>query len=260
MGHPDPGGFPMRRTALVLPLALLALLGSLGCRSKSPAAGAAAEQPKGPALGTEGAPQSTAITGTVLERIDAEPYTYLRLKTADGEKWAAVPTTDLKVGAQATLSSQIEMRDFESKSLKRKFAQVYFGNLANGAAAPAADPHGATAPAVSPAGPVKVEKASGADARTIAEVFAQRQSLVGKTVVVRGKVMKFLPEIMKKNWIHLQDGTGDEKAKTHDLTFTTTDTVAAGDVVTLKGTLRLNKDFGSGYTYEVIVEEAKVQK
>ena len=93
-----------------------------------------------------------------------------------------------------------------------------------------------------------------------AEVFAQRQSLVGKTVVVRGKVMKFLPEIMKKNWIHLQDGTGDEKAKTHDLTFTTADTVAAGDVVTLKGTLRLNKDFGSGYTYEVIVEEAKVQK
>ncbi len=255
----------MRRSVLALPLALAALAAVTGCRSKAPHGAAPVEETKAAPMGMEAsAPQTNSITGKVLERVDAEPYTYLKLQTASGEKWAAVPTTDLKVGAEATIVSQIEMKNFESKSLKRTFAQVYFGNLATGAAAagaPAgANPHAGALPAVADAGPVNVEKATGADARTIGEIFAQRKALKDKTVVVRGKVMKFLPEILKKNWVHLQDGTGDAKAKTNDLTVTITDTVKAGDIITVRGTLRLDRDFGSGYTYDVIIEDAKVQK
>lgn len=254
----------MRRSVLSLPIALAALVAVTGCRSKTPHSAAPTEEAKGAPEGMEAAaPQANTITGKVLERVDAEPYTYLKLKTAAGEKWAAVPTTDLKVGAEATIVSQIEMTNFESKSLKRTFAQVYFGNLGTGGAsgsAPAANPHAGAVPAVAEVGPVKVEKATGPDARTIGEVFAQRGSLKDKNVVIRGKVVKFLPDILKKNWAHLQDGTGDEKARTHDLTITTTESVKAGDVITVRGTLRLNKDFGSGYTYEVILEDAKVQK
>ncbi len=254
----------MRRPLLALPLALAAALGVTACRSKAAQGPAPVSDAKPAPAGTDAAaPQTTTLMGKVLERVDAEPYTYLRLKTADGEKWAAVPTTDLKVGAEATVVSQIEMQNFESKSLKRTFAQVFFGNLSTGAAIGAsagASPHAMPAPAVADAGPVNLEKASGPDARTVAEIFAQRKALKDQTVVIRGKVVKFLPEILKKNWIHLRDGSGDEKARTNDLTVTTTEVVKAGDIITVRGVLRVDKDFGSGYAYEVIVEDARIQK
>jgi RecJ-like exonuclease len=104
----------------------------------------------------------------------------------------------------------------------------------------------------------KVPKAAGADARTVAELHAQKTALKEKTVSIRGKVVKFNAQIMGKNWLHLQDGSGDPKAGTHDITVTSADTVKVGDLVTIKGTVRLKKDFGAGYAYEVIVEDARV--
>ena len=105
-----------------------------------------------------------------------------------------------------------------------------------------------------------MDKASGADARTVAEVWAQKGTLKEKTVSIRGKVVKYNPGVMGKNWLHLQDGSGDPAKGTHDITVTSQNTVAMGDVVTAKGVVRVDKDFGSGYTYAIIVEEAKVAK
>jgi hypothetical protein len=205
---------------------------------------------------------SEGLTGKVLERLEASPYCYLRLQTAKGEVWAAVPEAKVEKGTEVTVVSPMLMSNFESKTLKRTFAEVYFGTLASAAAAapPAGNPH-AGMPATS--GPVevgKVEKATGPDARTVSEVWAQKASLKGKTVTIRGKVVKYSAGVMGKNWMHLQDGTGDAKQGTHDITVTSLDEAAKGDTVTIKGTLRADKDFGSGYTYALIVEEAKVQK
>jgi len=83
--------------------------------------------------------------------------------------------------------------------------------------------------------------------------------LKNKDVVVRGKVVKFLGGIMGKNWMHLQDGTGSAEKGDNDITVTTDEKVSVGDVVTVKGTLAADKDFGAGYRYEVIIENAKVQ-
>jgi hypothetical protein len=83
-------------------------------------------------------------------------------------------------------------------------------------------------------------------------VLAAPAPLAGKPIAVRGKVVKFNAQILGHNWLHLQDGTGD-------LTITTADSaapVAIGDVVVARGTLSLNKDFGGGYSYPVIVEDA----
>jgi hypothetical protein len=96
--------------------------------------------------------------------------------------------------------------------------------------------------------------------RSVADVWAQRTALAGKPVVVRGKVVKFLAGIMGRNWIHLQDGTGNAKDGTNDITVTTEATVAAGDLVTATGTLVIDKDFGSGYRYAAIVENATLAK
>jgi len=158
------------------------------------------------------------------------------------------------------------MSNFESKTLNRTFAEVYFGTLASagGPATPAAPAAGAPSPmGTPPAAPMevgKVDKATGPDARTVAEVWAQKGSLKEKAVSIRGKVVKYNPGVMGKNWIHLQDGSGEAGKGTHDITVTSQDTVAKGDVVTVKGVVRLDKDFGAGYTYALIVEEAKVVK
>jgi len=111
-----------------------------------------------------------------------------------------------------------------------------------------------------PIGNISVEKATGSGARTIAEIWSGKDSLKDKNVVVRGKVVKSLSGIMGKNWIHLRDGSGSREKGNDDITVTTNGTAAVGDVVVVNGTLRADKDFGAGYVYSVIIEEAKLQK
>jgi hypothetical protein len=75
--------------------------------------------------------------------------------------------------------------------------------------------------------------------------------------VFRGKVVKTNPNIMGKNWLHVRDGSGAEG--TNDLTVTTAGTAPnVGDTVVVKGTVALEKDFGMGYQYDIIVEDAEV--
>jgi hypothetical protein len=102
----------------------------------------------------------------------------------------------------------------------------------------------------------KVAKASGPNAKTVAEIVTQAADLKDKTVLVRGKVVKYNAGIMGKNWIHLRDGSGSAAAGTNDVLITSLNEVKVGDVVTAKGIVRTDKDFGSGYVYKVIVEEA----
>ena len=251
-------------------LAEAAILGLQSCKSKGSDAVVAA--PTQPGTGAPAAPAGgEAISGKVLERIDASPYCYLRLKTAKGEVWVAVPEAQIEKGAEVTLVSAMLMNNFESKTLKRTFPEIYFGNLApaGGAAAatpavaapaPGANPHAQVANTTATIEVGKVDKASGSDARTVAEIWAQKGSLKGKTVTVRGKVVRYSAGVMGKNWMHLQDGSGDAGKGTNDITVTSLDGAAKGDVVTAKGTVTTDKDFGAGYTYSMIIEDAKVQK
>ena len=244
-----------------LPL-IIALTVAVGCHSNKSDAIVAAPV-SGATPGTAPA-AGQGLTGKVLERIDASPYCYLRIQTARGEVWAAVPEAKVEKGAEVTIVNPMLMNNFESKTLNRTFAEVFFGNLApaGGVAAAPAAPTGASmgTPVSAPVEVGKIDKAAGADAQTVAEVWAKKSSLKDKTVSIRGKVVKYNPGVMGRNWIHLQDGSGDASKGTHDITITSSDTVAKGDVVTARGVLRLDKDFGGGYIYYVLVEEAKVSK
>ena len=221
---------------------------------------------KSAALPTAVAP-ATVLKGEVLEVKDVEGYTYLRLKTADGEMWAAVSTAKLAKGAKVTIENVMVMNNFESKALKKTFPTIVFGSLAGagaaagqmGAAAQMGAAH-AGAPKVEFMGDVKVAKASGPGARTVAEVATKSGELKDKAVVVRGKVVKFTEAVMGKNWIHLRDGTGSAADRTDDLLVTTKEQAKVGDVVLVKGTVRTDKDFGAGYSYKVLIEEATLQK
>ncbi len=256
-----------------LPL-ILVLTVAVGCQSKKSDAVVAA--PISGVMPAAGAPApGQGLTGKVLERIEAAPYCYLRLQTAQGEVWAAVPEAKIEKGTEVTIANPMLMNNFESKTLNKTFAAVYFGTIAPAGGAPtAAAP--TTMPGVMPGAPAapqamgapvvakevvsKVDKAAGSDAQTVADVWAKKASLKEKTVSIRGKVVKYNPGVMGKNWMHLQDGSGEAGKGNHDITVTSQDPVAKGDVVTIKGVVRLDKDFGAGYIYAVLVEDAKVVK
>lgn len=205
--------------------------------------------------------QSNTLKGEVLEVQDIEGYSYLRLKTKEGETWAAVPTAAVKKGDQVTLGNVMVMQNFESRALKRKFDRIVFASLVEGGAAPAAAPSAPRAAAPSsPAIFEKVPKATGADARSVAEVVSGRIALKDKTVTVRGKVVKVNSGIRGRNWLHLQDGSGSAADGTNDIIVTTTETSTVGEVVSARGTVRTDVVVGPGYEFAVLVEDAKLRK
>ncbi len=195
---------------------------------------------------------------TVKEVLNANAYTYLLVTEAEKEYWIAVPKTEVTVGNTYTYQGGMEMKKFESKDLKRTFDSVLFveGII---------DPN-ATAAAEPTSTPVKVvsskELSKGITLAkggiSVFDLYSTRDKLAGKTVILTGKVVKFMPEIMKKNWIHLQDGSNFNGF--NDITITTLEKVKVDDIVSLKGTVVLNKDLGSGYKYDVLVEDAVLVK
>lgn len=208
-----------------------------------------------------------SLSGKVVETMNAGGYTYVRLEKNGKKTWIAVPEMKASVGQQMAFQPGQEMTNFTSKTLNRTFESIIFSG---GPAGPQKVTGDKTASAKSPGSKgavvassekISVEKAAGPDAYTISEIYAKRASLDKKTAVVKGKVVKVSKGIMGKNWMHIQDGTGDSGKGTHDLVVTTAmDTPAVGDAVTVKGTIYKDKDFGSGYKYAVIMEEATIQK
>jgi hypothetical protein len=207
------------------------------------------------------------VRGTVIETVNAANYTYVQVDTGSEKIWAAAPQFAVKVGDRVVVPEGMPMRNYHSKTLNRDFPLVSFvGSVLNettgGSAKGDAMPGGHAPAAASAAAPQidvsGVKKAEGG--ATVGEIYAQKDSLSGKEVTLRAKVVKFNAQIMGKNWLHVQDGSGEPSARTNDLTVTTGDTAAIGDTVLVRGKLALNKDFGAGYRYDVIVEDAKVTR
>jgi hypothetical protein len=208
------------------------------------------------------------VTGTVAETMGAAGYTYVRLTTPHGDQWAAIPQAQVAVGDTVTIVNALMMDSFQSPTLHRTFDHILFGTLAGAApqgGPPPSNPHpgmfpgAAASQAVVPGGPVP--KATGPDAHTVAEVVTGKDALKDKTVTVRGRVVKVNGGILGKTWLHIQDGSGTGGAD-GDLLVTTggAATPAVGDVVTVKGVVHTNRDFGSGYSYAVMIEDAALSK
>ncbi len=196
---------------------------------------------------------------TALEVIQTTSYTYLRVKENNIENWLAVPKMEAEVGATYYYTGGVEMKDFTSKELGRNFESVFFlGNITTSPNAfkkkeQLAKSHTSTVQSTVVKSKVKVEPAEGGV--TIAELFADKEKYDGKVVKISGQVTKYNAAIMDKNWVHLQDGT--EHSGKFDLVATTNLTFKKGDTITLTGRITLNKDFGYGYVYEIILEDAE---
>lgn len=203
------------------------------------------------------------LTGKVLQTISGGGYTYVELRKKSGDKvWIAVTSADLTVGSQQTFNPGMVMRNFESKTLKRTFAEIIFTELATTAKGKEKKEVSGKSPGskgtVSPDVKVKVKKASGKNAYTIAELYKNKAKLHKKKIAVRGKVVKVSSNIMSRNWIHLRDGSGSHATGDFNLVVTSNSVPAEGEVILVNGTLHKDKDFGGGYKYQVIVEDATI--
>lgn len=203
------------------------------------------------------------LQGVVLEVINVQNFTYLKIESHNEEIWAAVINTPVKKGSVVTIEDATVMNNFESKTLKRTFPVILFGKLGGAqSAAPAASVMGSSYLAQkqkSRNNDKPIDKATGASAHTVAEIVLGRVALNGKTVSVRGKVVKYNPEVMGKNWVHVQDGSGSASDNSNDILVTTKNSVKIGEVVTLRGVVRIDQDFGAGYAYKVLIEDAILQ-
>jgi hypothetical protein len=240
-------------------------------------------------------------------------YTYLRLAptstSASNEVWAAVPTTDVRVGQLVTIVGAQRIEKFASATLKRTFESIYFGalegpearaasnlppghpdlgagaavssstlppghpDIAAGATAPRAQgssalpatgidpmaggPHGSPTSGGNDVPVGKVDKAPGPLGYTVADAVNQRSKLAGKRIRVRGVVVKSTSGVLGKTFLHLRDGSGNAAAGDHDLAITTEQSPTVGSTVQLEGTVVVDKDFGSGYSYRILLEDAK---
>jgi hypothetical protein len=217
-----------------------------------------------------------AFSGKVAETMDAGGYTYVLVDTGTNKIWAAAPQFPVKKGDAVAVPDAMPMTGFHSRTLNRDFDVVYFaGSIpVNGAKSDAiklppghpaiGDGAGAKLPPDHPpvAGATEPPKMDftglkpAKDGKTVEEIYATSDKLVGKPVTVRGKVAKYNAEIMGKNWLHIQDGTG--AVGDNDLLVTSADKAKFGDAVLVEGTVATNRDFGSGYKYRVMLEDAKV--
>jgi GW (Gly-Tryp) dipeptide domain len=212
-------------------------------------------------------------------------YTYLLVKAKGPEYWVAVTTMEASAGDTYHYKGGMVMQDFHSKELDKTFNEVVFiealltevpasvGAEGQSEVSPigSANPHGdmdaasqhgtdPQAQGTTPGSKIRIEKSdiaveAGEGCISIAELYANRESYDGKSIRVKGEVTKFNPSIMDRNWVHIQDGT--EHGGKFDLTLTSPESFEVGTIVTVEGTLALDRDFGYGYSYELLVEEAK---
>ena len=233
------------------------------------------------------------LKGTIIETFDSGGYTYLQIDNGSKKIWAAISQAKVTVGDEVSLKSGAVMQNFYSKTLDRTFEEIIFSGGIQGAAAEAhasmAEPQGmggmgsgfasamkseggrvameqveksvsgGSAGAIVPFHELEIEKAEGENGRTVEEIYLQAADLDGKKVKIRGKVVKISHNIMGKNWLHIQDGSGNPMKNTHDLVVTTAAAPEAQSTVLVEGIVAKDKDFGAGYQYLVIVEEAVVE-
>ena len=211
--------------------------------------------------------ESASHTGKLLQMFKSGGYTFLEYESEGKKFWVASKMVVANIGNIIEFNNPLEMKDFYSKSLKRKFDLIYFAGMVRAVGKPgelsmksmqSMMGHKKINPEtkVTVVKPGSVKKAD--KGYTVAECFSQKDALKGKTILIRAIVVKFSPKIKGRNWVHIRDGSGNQG--TNDITFTTKETLTPGDIILVKGKLLINKDIGSGYLFPVFMEDPEVIK
>jgi hypothetical protein len=194
----------------------------------------------------------------VKEVIQTSNYTYMKVKENISERWVAVIRQEANIGDVFYYEGALQMDNFQSKELNRTFEEIFFLSQIS------KTPIGTSGEGAMPAHSGKIDIGENGtismvkdkNELTIAQIFGNRTGFGGKEVEIRGIVVKVNESVMDRNWIHIQDGTNFNGS--FDLTITTQDLAVVGEEVTFKGKIILDKNFGSGYFYDIIMEDSKL--
>ena len=200
-------------------------------------------------------------SGIVKEVIQTTNYTYCFVNTNNTDYWIAISKLNINEGEVIYYNKGLEMLNFHSKELDRTFSVVYFVQKASknpnsGIVTNTVTKDNLTTKPKIDKKNFSYDKAF--DGITICDLYANRDKYANKKVRIRGRITKFNSSIMSRNWAHIQDGTDNNG--NFDLTVTTQETVNIDELVTFEGTIALDKDFGAGYFYPIIMEEAVIIK
>lgn len=192
----------------------------------------------------------------VEEVIQANSYTYLRVTEGDQEYWIATAKQPIEKGSTMYYDQGLEMQNFVSKELDRTFDSIWFVGKMRGSSSRSVQKmgSGSMGSGKQPARDTSISVSKVSGGLSIEELYSDMSAYEGKIVTIKGEVTKYNANIMGSNWVHLQDGTS--KGAYFDVTLTTKDAVQVGDVVVFSGKVVLNKDFGAGYKYDLIIEDA----
>ncbi len=196
----------------------------------------------------------------VKKHMKAAGYTYILANDNGKEQWLAILEMPIEDGDTFYYSDAMEMKNFKSKTLNKTFESIMFVNniskkLRTATSKQPDEEIIHEKPKVEKVNNVKVKPLR--DGETISSLYKNKAKLKGKTVKLRGIVVKYNPDILNKNWIHIQDGTSYND--NNDILITTKDQVKVGDTIIVEGVLELDKDFGAGYFYDVLIEKAKIK-
>lgn len=244
---------PTRWTAELLGAALLLMIsGDARADARAPEPAAAPETAPGP----DHVRSESVVVGKVTDLIHAGRYTYVEVESAEGRVWAAGPRVDVQVGESVYFPKSMPMPNFESNTLGRTFDLLYMVDAIRVVSAGSTTKASPRPEGGVDAGATSVEPPPGG--YTVAQIFEQGAELSGSEIAVRGRVIKFNPRIMGRNWVHLQDGTAGPGGA-NDLVVTTAADVEEGAIVLVRGRVVTDKDFGSGYRFDVLIEEATLE-
>ena len=200
---------------------------------------------------------------TVNEILQASRYVYLNVSEGNSKFWIATRKQEIEKGGTYFYKGGLLKTDFESKEYNKVFDTIYLisslvtrdhskqvGGLNTGVqkSAPIVDKEDI------PTHTDKVVEHKGS--LKIADLVKDPKKYEGSTIQLSGKCVKVNPNIMDRNWLHLQDGSKDD----YDLVVTSNTFVPEGSDITIRGLVVLNKDFGAGYSYELIVENGELVK
>jgi len=197
------------------------------------------------------AAKGDVYTGVVIDTLNGGGYTYLHIEDSFKKThWAALEGVKIDKGTEVRFTEEMRAQKFESKSLGRTFDDLIF---ASNLQTRTSTPEKGNLALINEV--VKESPYQQKDTLSVKETFDKRASLKDKTVAIRGKVVKVSPNILERNWVHIQDGTG-EGGEVGRVVFTSKELPKVGDIVTAKGVVSVDKNFGSGYVYTIIVENA----
>lgn len=198
-----------------------------------------------------------------IEVIDVEnggDYLYLNVNEGDKSYWMAIPSRTVTKGETYYYNGGMLMKDFESKHLKKSFDKIIFAEGIRSIEKEIDSSDQKTSEVYKKGSNDIVEDNLNIDKLeggvSLEELIKDKNMYATKLVKVRGKVIKINNGILDKNWIHISDGTSFDNKKS--LTVTSQEMVKVGDTVSFEANLTLNKDFGYGYIYDILLENGKL--